>query len=1145
MKVKNLLRMLALTLSVLMVVAAFPISAMAETEKFVPENLLQTHLESAHETVYYGWNNGEAYNESAGTFDDVARFDSRGALAGSTDGDLTTPHDVYSYNETSTNLIGARYHLDAAYYVGSIVLYSGYADNNDVFRVYASDTLKNLYSANNIVSDEVVCDGSGTTVKVDRTVQYIGIVFDSIKTLALGNGDKDARVREFQVWSADESAVFRSENVFRTKLKNVTGMNMFVSSGNVEESTRFDGNGAIAASTDGDCSTQADIYGALDWDPSRYVGAVYELNDTVYADHVTIYSGFDDMKDTWRVYASNSLDDLYSASNIVGEVACGNAGVDVEIKDYVKYVAFFCTDFELYNIRLKEFELWTGDDSAIFRPENAFQTKLDSAEGMLMFVSNGNVEASSRFDGNGALAGSIDGDTATTTDVYGALDGNPSRYVGAVYTLTESVYADRITLYSGNESLQETWRVYASTSMDDLYSGVNMIDEVTCNGKGVDVELKKEVQYVALVCTAYDGVMRVKEFELWTGDDSAIFRPENALQTKLQSAGGLLMFVSNGNVQESTRFNGNGALDGSIDGDLATTHDVYGALDWDPARYVGAVYTLTESVYADRVTVYSGFDDLQETWRVYASNSLSDLYTGANMIGEVVCGNDPVNVSVGKEVKYLALFCTNYDGVMRVKEFQLWTGDPNGEADDSENLFQTALGDTQSIAMSVIDSAVSENGRFDYNGVIAASVDGNLEETKEVWGALDWEYPIYPGALYSLNENTFADRLVIYAEGAFKVYAGDAMDTLYTNYNVVSEFDETTKAGTVIEIGKYVKYVAIFSQDGANVAEFQLWSGKAPEEAPEKDPNVLSVLTIGNSFSENTSIYASDIANANGKALTFGYLKYPSCTLAQHLEAATNDMAVFKFQVVSPNGERKTYGTEAPSWKSNAGSYTVAQALDFMDWDVVVFQQGSYDARSASSFDALPGLVDYVSKHAPNAKLMFHEVWGWGSWNHEIFETIKTNTENAARECGLEIIPTGIAFEYVREAVNDYHYPNENDGYYQHANSYGQYIAGVCYVNALFGIECDASAFANHPYINADGRVAVLTACANHASKYYKSYGDVDFDGNINADDCVMLKAHLLGNTVSDLDTTLADANNDGVIDVRDLVRIKKTVAAE
>ena len=1029
-------RLLALLLSVLMLFACMPVSA-AEAEpqaKFVSENLFQTHLESSHEAVFYGWNSGESWNSDSGTFPDVARFDEKGALAGSVDGDTSKAYDVYAYSDTSTNLIGARYHLDAAYFVGELKLYSGFADNKDIFRVYASDTLENLYSADSVVTLNAACDGSGTTVAINRTIKYISIFFDNVattdETSGTRAGDGMARVIEFQLWSGDKSSIFIPENLFQTHLESKhealfygwnNGESWDKETGAFPDVARFDEKGALDGSVDGDTSKAYDVYAYSDTN-TNLIGARYHLDAAYFVGELKLYSGLADNKDIFRVYASDTLENLYGADNVVTlNAACDGSGTTVAINRTIKYISIFFDNVATTDetsgtragdgmARVIEFQLWSGDKSSIFIPENLFQTHLESKHEALFYGWNngeawnnetGTFPDVSRFDEKGALDGSVDGDTSKAYDVYAYGDTN-TNLIGARYHLDAAYFVGELKLYSGLADNKDIFRVYASDTLENLYRADNAVTlNAACDGSGTTVTINRTIKYISIffdnVATtdetsgtrAGDGMARVIEFQLWTGDISTVFIPENLLQTDLASATTNAMYVSSGGLLESDKFDQKGALAGSTDGNLTTTYPVYDCID-------------------------------------------------------------------------------------------------------------------------------------------------------------GWEYPIYPGVVYTLNENHYVSTLNLYANGTVKVYASDALDTLYSAYNCVADNVVATTSGLEIKLNKYVKYLAIFCNKYVDVAEFQLWSGDPATAPPVSDTDALKVLTIGNSFSENASVYASKIAYENGLALTFGYLKFPSCTIAQHLEAAQNDLAVFKFEITAPDGARTTLKNEASAFNApNADNCaTIKEALEYTEWDVIVFQQESFTSLDASTFASLPQLINYVKGYCPDAKLMIHEVWAWGTWqndNDKNFAKIKASYEAAATANDLAIIPSGLAFEKAREAVGDYSFVNENDGLYQHANSYGQYLAGASYVATLFGIEIPADNFVDNTEVNQ--YVAQLNAAVNAAVKYYNSYGDLDQNGEIEADDLTALKQHLLSVKLSD--TTIADANYDGKVDICDFILLKKHLSDE
>ena len=808
-------KVIACILVLAFVLQSIPMLMFMVSGEFQSENLFQTHLESKHEAVYQGWMKSEVWDEESGTYPDVARFNSRGALDGSVDGNLDTSYDVYSYSDTSTNLIGARYHLDDVYYCGELKLYSGLSDRKDIYKVYASDSLDTLYNAESLVTERAVCDGTVTTVEINREVKYIAIFLDNVAMVAENTEtkNKDGRVKEFQLWSADQDAgdEFVPENLFQTHLESkheavyqgwMKSEVWDEESGTYPDVARFNSRGALDGSVDGNLDTSYDVYSYSDTS-TNLIGARYHLDDVYYCGELKLYSGLSDRKDIYKVYASDSLDTLYNAESLVTERAvCDGTVTTVEINREVKYIAIFL---------------------------------------------------------------------------------------------------DNVAMVEAN------------------------------------TETKNK-----------DG--RVIEFQLWSADKDAgdEFESENLFRTQLdmEKTHGILVNIATGAVQEHDRFNEQDpeALDKTTDGDLTGQAFVAGANTWETPQHVGAVYALDDVYFADKLTLYSGVTGYTDTYRVYASDSLDDLYDTANLVtprdAECADKGTPVDVEIGKRVKYIAIIDTN---------------------------------------------------------------------------------------------------------GSIRAY------------------------------------------------EYELWSGKEPEEPEEPEPDEsLKVLTIGNSFSENASAYASEIAAVNGLSLTFGYLKFPSCTIARHYEAAVNNKAVFKFEITDPTGKRTTIKQEAASWDSpdSKKCATIREALEYMDWDVIVFQQESYTSLDASSFADLPKLIEYVKGFCPDARLMIHEVWAWGTWENDPdkdFSKIKANYEAAAEANGLAIIPSGLGFEYAREALGDYTIVNENDGHYQHANSYGKYVAGCCYVGALFGVTIEPDTFKEHAEINKDGYAEQLTAAANKAILYYSS----------------------------------------------------------
>ena len=149
--------------------------------------------------------------------------------------------------------------------------------------------------------------------------------------------------------------------------------------------------------------------------------------------------------------------------------------------------------------------------------------------------------------------------------------------------------------------------------------------------------------------------------------------PENLLLTTLDSKTGIIMNTANGQVTANDRFDSQGAMAIVNDGDKTLTRDVYGALDWSPARYVGVLFTLSEPCDVQSVAVTSGYSNLADTYRVYAGDSLETLYTSGNMVGDnLVCAGDTQTASVNRTVQYVAVFLTAYTYNGRIREVEVF-----------------------------------------------------------------------------------------------------------------------------------------------------------------------------------------------------------------------------------------------------------------------------------------------------------------------------------------------------------------------------------------------------------------------------------------------------------------------------------------
>jgi len=176
------------------------------------------------------------------------------------------------------------------------------------------------------------------------------------------------------------------------------------------------------------------------------------------------------------------------------------------------------------------------------------------------------------------------------------------------------------------------------------------------------------------------------------------------------------------------------------------------------------------------------------------------------------------------------------------------------------------------------------------------------------------------------------------------------------------------------------------------------------------EPKTVRLLTIGNSFSANATRHLGELAKAGGHTLIHRPLVIGGASFQVHAEKAQKHEA-------DPKDKAGLYG-------SGLG---LKESLAADTWDYVTIQQASIKSHDFSTYQPHAGwLRDYVSKHAPKAKLLVHETWeyrkddprftkpstkaGEPKTQNEMYQGLRASYEKIAAEFGAQIIPTGDAF---------------------------------------------------------------------------------------------------------------------------------------
>ncbi|WP_397379299.1 DUF4886 domain-containing protein [Prosthecobacter sp.] len=172
------------------------------------------------------------------------------------------------------------------------------------------------------------------------------------------------------------------------------------------------------------------------------------------------------------------------------------------------------------------------------------------------------------------------------------------------------------------------------------------------------------------------------------------------------------------------------------------------------------------------------------------------------------------------------------------------------------------------------------------------------------------------------------------------------------------------------------------------------------------EAKTVKLLTIGNSFSANATHYLGDLAKAGGHTLIHQPLVIGGASFQVHAEKAQKHEA-------DP--------------KDKAGLYTsgrgLKENLELQKWDYVTIQQASIKSHDFATYQPYAGwLRDYITKHAPQAKLLVHETWEYRKDDprfskpgdlksqEEMYTGLRSAYDKIAAEFGARIIPTGDAF---------------------------------------------------------------------------------------------------------------------------------------
>lgn len=180
----------------------------------------------------------------------------------------------------------------------------------------------------------------------------------------------------------------------------------------------------------------------------------------------------------------------------------------------------------------------------------------------------------------------------------------------------------------------------------------------------------------------------------------------------------------------------------------------------------------------------------------------------------------------------------------------------------------------------------------------------------------------------------------------------------------------------------------------------------------------VKLLTIGNSFADNSTAFLPDLAKAAGKQLTLFRADLGGHSMQQHV----GYLQAYEANHADPKG--CPYKKTDPV-TGKVRNISLCEALESEAWNYVTIQQLSTLSFKPETYEPYARiLIDYIHKHAPKAKILVHETWAYRE-NHpflaseritqqKMFQGLREAYHQLASRYSLEIIPVGDAVQAAR-----------------------------------------------------------------------------------------------------------------------------------
>lgn len=250
------------------------------------------------------------------------------------------------------------------------------------------------------------------------------------------------------------------------------------------------------------------------------------------------------------------------------------------------------------------------------------------------------------------------------------------------------------------------------------------------------------------------------------------------------------------------------------------------------------------------------------------------------------------------------------------------------------------------------------------------------------------------------------------------------------------------------------------------------------------DPNgdgVFSLLTVGNSFSDDAMEYMYDIAESAGiKKIHLGNLYFGACRIEQHYKfwSETDDKRNKKYDYRREvNGKGWVTGEKHSDWK---------EALDDFNWDYICFQESAQEIQTNESlYVHLQDLMDMAHERCPGALFIYHMPWpnphaNYGNSIDKMYADCMKALDTIIDKYGFfEVITTGTAIQNLRTSYIGYD-KTVRDGWHL-SYGVGRYTAGLAFFTQLTGISVENLEF-KPGRVQAEEKIVAIEAAMNSAA---------------------------------------------------------------